>query len=279
MASELATVLTGRHVVVSPLDFKEFLLFKSIEIKDELDLISKKIEIKGALSEWVESGGFPEVVLSEEKKQLLLRYFEDVITRDVEKRHKVRKGEKLKTLAKFYLTNIGNPITFSSLSKFLKISKNTIEKFSTYLEEAYLLFFIKKFSFKEQEKSPRKVYSVDTGLANAIGFRFSENRGRLMENVVALELLRKKSLNPGLEFYYWKDYYKNEVDFVVKEGLDVDQLIQVTYATDKVEERETKSLIKASKELKCKNMIIITRDYEGMVDGIRCLPLWKWLLP
>ena len=65
----------------------------------------------------------------------------------------------------------------------------------------------------------------------------------------------------------------------MKEDLDVDQLIQVTYATDKVEERETKSLIKASKELKCKNMIIITWDYEGMVDGIGCLPLWKWLLP
>lgn len=288
LAGELATVLTGRHldVAVFPLSFKEFLLFKNIEIKDELDLISKKIEIKRALNEYSEFGGFPEVVLSEEKRQLLSRYFEDVVTKDVEKRHKIRKGEKLRNLARFYLTNIANPITFSSLSKFLKISKNTIENFSNYLEEAYALFFVKKFSFsfKEQEKSARKVYAIDPGLSNAIGFRFSENRGKLMENMVAVEILRKKSLNPNLDFYYWKDYQQREVDFVLKEGFEVKQLIQVTYASskDEIEKREIKLLVKASEELKCKKLLIITWDYEDelQVDNkkIKCLPLWKWLL-
>jgi len=288
LAGELATVLTGRHldVTIFPLSFKEFLLFKNIEIKDELDLISKKIEIKRALNEYSEFGGFPEVVLNEEKRQLLSKYFEDVVTKDVEKRYKIRKGEKLRSLTRFYLTNIANPITFSSLSKFLKISKNTIEKFSNYLEDAHALFFVKKFSFsfKEQEKSARKVYAIDPGLSNVIGFRFSENRGKLMENMIAVEILRKKSLNLNLDFYYWKDYQQNEVDFVVKDGFDVKQLIQVTYANskDEIEKREIKSLAKASKELKCKNLLLITWDYEDeiLIDKtkIKCLPIWRWLL-
>ena len=288
LAGELATVLTGRHldVTIFPLSFKEFLLFKNIEIKDELDLISKKIEIKRALNEYSEFGGFPEVVLNEEKRQILSKYFEDVVTRDVEKRYKIRKGEKLRSLTRFYLTNIANPITFSSLSEFLKVSKNTIENFSNYLEEAYALFFVKKisFSFKEQEKSARKVYAIDTGLSNAIGFRFSENRGKLMENIVAVEILRKKSLNPNLDFYYWKDYQQNEVDFVLKDGFEIKQLVQVTYANskDEIEKREIKSLVKANKELKCKNLLLITWDYEDEIcinnTKIRCLPIWKWLL-
>lgn len=288
LAGELATVLTGRHldVTIFPLSFKEFLLFKNIEIKDELDLISKKIEIKRALNEYSEFGGFPEVVLNEEKRQLLSKYFEDVVTKDVEKRYKIRKGEKLRSLTRFYLTNIANPITFSSLSKFLKISKNTIEKFSNYLEDAHALFFVKKFSFsfKEQEKSARKVYAIDPGLSNVIGFRFSENRGKLMENMIAVEILRKKSLNLNLDFYYWKDYQQNEVDFVVKDGFDVKQLIQVTYANskDEIEKREIKSLAKASKELKCKNLLLITWDYEDEIltnkTKIKCLPIWRWLL-
>ena len=288
LAGELATVLTGRHldVTIFPLSFKEFLLFKNIEIKDELDLISKKIEIKRALNEYSEFGGFPEVVLNEEKRQLLSKYFEDVVTKDVEKRYKIRKGEKLRSLTRFYLTNIANPITFSSLSKFLKISKNTIEKFSNYLEDAHALFFVKKFSFsfKEQEKSARKVYAIDPGLSTVIGFRFSENRGKLMENMIAVEILRKKSLNLNLDFYYWKDYQQNEVDFVVKDGFDVKQLIQVTYANskDEIEKREIKSLAKASKELKCKNLLLITWDYEDEIltnkTKIKCLPIWRWLL-
>jgi predicted AAA+ superfamily ATPase len=288
LAGELATVLTGRHldIVVFPLSFKEFLLFKNIEIKNELDLISKKIEIKRALNEYSEFGGFPEVILSEEKKQLLLKYFEDIITKDVEKRYKTRRGEKLRSLASFYLTNVSSPITFNSIADFLKISKNTVEKFSNYLEEAYVVFFVKRFSFsfKEQEKSARKVYSIDVGLANAMGFRFSENKGKLMENLVAIEFIRKKTLNPNLEIYYWKDYQQREVDFVLKEGLKVKQLIQVTYASskDEVEKREIEALIKASKELKCKNLLVITWDYEDELKAgnkkIAFIPLWKWLL-
>jgi len=106
----------------------------------------------------------------------------------------------------------------------------------------------------------------------------------LMENIVFLELLRKTNSAPLQEIYYWKDYQQNEVDFVIKEGLDVKQLIQVTYASskDEIEKREIKALLKASEQLKCKNLLVITWDYEDEleVEGktIKCMPLWKWLL-
>ncbi len=292
LAGELATVLTGRHldILVFPLSFKEFLYFRDIEIKDELSLVSQRIEIKRLFSEYLEFGGFPEVALTGDKKQLLLTYFDDMLTKDIEKRYHLKKGEKLRALARFYLTNIANPITFNSLKKSIDTTVNTIEKYSSYLEEAGMIIFVKRFSFKvkEQEKSARKVYSVDTGLANAVGFKFSDNSGKIAENIVAVELKRREAENPDTEVYYWKSVYDEEVDFVIKEGTSVKQLIQVCWDPNEymVKEREIKAMIKAVADLRCKNLLVITGDYEGkekiMAKGksheILFVPLWKWLL-
>jgi predicted AAA+ superfamily ATPase len=288
LSGELATLLTGRHldVVVFPLSFREFLGFKGTEIKDQLDLVSKRIELRSCFPEYLEWGGFPEVVLSPEKKSLLLTYIDDVIAKDIEQRYEIRRSEKLRSLVRFYLSNISNPITFNSLRKFLDLSVDTIEKFSSYLEEANLIFFLKRFSFtvKEQEKSPRKVYAIDVGLANAFGFKFSENKGLAVENLVALELKRKQALNPLLEVYYWKNLQQEEVDFVVKEGLEVKQLIQVCVDVSRIKtkERELRSMCKALEEFKLGEGLVITEDYEAEeeVKGkkIKFIPVWRWLL-
>lgn len=292
LAGELATVLTGRHldIRVFPLCFKEFLYFMDIEIKGALDLVSRRIEVKRLFSEYLEFGGFPEVVLTGDKKQLLLTYFDDILTKDIEKRYRLKKSEKLRALSKFYLTNISNTITFNSLKKALDTTVNTIEKYSSYLEEAGMIIFVKRFSFKvkEQEKSARKVYSVDTGLANAVGFKFSSNFGRTAENIVAVELKRRQAEDSNSEVYYWKSVYDEEVDFVLKEGTTVKQLIQVCWDIDeyKVKEREIKALMKAEDELRCRNLLVITGDYEGkervVAKGksydIAYVPVWKWLL-
>src|SRR3989338_814596 len=287
LTGELASILTGRHldVFIFPLSFREFLHFKSIKIEDKLDLIAKKIEIKRALSQYIEYGGFPEVVLSNEKKQLLLTYFDDILTKDIEKRYKLKETEKLRALARFYLTNISNTITFNSIKQFLDTTTNTIQKFSSYLEEVNMLFFVKRFSFKvkEQEKSARKLYAADVGLANAVGFRFSSNLGRIAENLVAIELRREERLG-NMEIYYWQDIQKREVDFIVKKEQKIRQLIQVCWNINeyKTKEREIKALLKASKELKCKNMLVITEDKEGEENignkKVKYFPLWKWLL-
>lgn len=288
ISKELATTLTGRHLDlrVFPLGFREFLEFKKINAGDPLDLINKKIELRRAFREYSRYGGFPEVVLSEAKDGILASYFEDVLTKDVVKRFSIKKINKIEALAKFYLTNISNSITFRSLGITLKISKDTAEKYSYYLENAFLFFFIKRFSFsvKEQDNSPKKVYSLDIGLSNAMGFRFSENLGKIMENIVAIELLRRASQKPPTEIYYWKDLTGREVDFVVKEGIETKELIQVTYVSskDEIAKRETDALVNAMKELKLNKGSILTDDLEGeeKFDGfvIKYVPLWKWLL-
>ncbi len=288
LSGELATVLTGRHldIVVFPLSFKEFLQFENLEIKSELDKVAKKTELNQLFNKYLEFGGFPEVVLSSEKKQLLLTYFEDILIKDIEKRFKLRKREKLRALARFYLTNISGKISFNSVKKFLEITTNTAEKFSSYLEEANTVFFVKKFSFKtkEQEKAARKVYCVDVGLANAVGFKFSANLGKALENIVAIELKKKESTDPNTKTYYWGNPLHEEVDFAVKKGNSIEQLIQVCWNPNeyKTKERETKALIKASKELKCSKLLVITSNYKGeeKIKGkkIKFTPITDWLL-
>jgi len=222
----------------------------------------------------------------QKKNQILLNYFEDILNKDIIKRFKIRKIEQLNNLAEFYLSNISSLVTFSSLENSLKFSADTIEKFSGYLEDAYILFFLKRFSFKikEQQKSPRKVYAVDTGLANTIGFRFTQNLGRLAENLVFLELKRKEILQPQLELYYWKDVHHREVDFLIKKSLRVEELIQVCWdvTESRTKNREIRTLLKAMDEFRLKRGLVITEDFELEEDfngkKIKYTPLWKWFL-
>lgn len=288
LSKELSTLLTGRHIdiTVFPLSFREFLFFNNIELKEELDVINKKIEINRLLKEYFEFGSFPEVVLNTQKEEILLSYFDDIVNKDLVKRYRIRKPEKLKNLIMFYLSNISSQISFNTLKNHLLISTGTVENFSNYLETVYLTFFLKRFSFKikEQEKSPRKVYAIDSGLSNIVGFRFSQNIGKIAENLVFLELLRKKAENPKIELYYWKNQRHQEVDFVIKEGFRIKNLIQVSWDINKLntKKREINSLLKALEEIKLKEGTIITEDYEGeeYIKGkkIKYLPLWKWLL-
>jgi len=288
LAGELATVLTGRHLdlVVFPLNFQEFLGFNGLIITNQLELIGKKVEIQRWWSEYCDWGGFPEVVISSQKKELLLTYFDDIITKDIEKRYVLKKSEKIRSLARFYFTNLSNPITFNSLTTMIDTTVSTIEKYSSYLEEAHLLFFIKRFSYKvrEQEKSPRKVYIIDVGLAKAVGFKSTDNFGNLAENIVALELRRRALEHQDWEIYYWKSLRQEEVDFLIKEGLAYKQLIQVCWnlEQEKTKKREIAALLKASAELACHDLLIITENKEEqeVVENkiITYLPLWKWLL-
>lgn len=288
LSRELGTLLTGRHLdaTIFPLSFREFLAFNHILLKDKLDIVQLKIEIKGLLRKYLEFGSFPEVGLSDAKKEILLNYFEDLVNKDLLRRFKIRKPQELKALVKYYLSNTATLTTFNSLEKFLKISATTIEKFSNYLEQVYLIFFLKRFSFKvrEQEKNPKKVYAIDTGLSNSVGFKFSENIGRLAENIVFLELRRGLAFHPERELYYWKDIHHREVDFVIKEGTKITELIQVSWNVEdsRTKERELRSLVKAMHELNVEHATVVTEDYEGEEEfkgqTIQFIPLWKWLL-
>ena len=288
LSEEYSTLLAGRHVdmEIFPLCFTEFLEFKGVSIRSRIEMIKFRHRIRKLLDEYLEFGGFPKVVLIEEdkgKEELLNNYFRDILIKDVQRRFKVRETVKLEELAKYYLTNISTLQSFNRARKWLDLSLDTVERYSKYFAIARLLFFVPKFSFslKEQILNPKKVYCMDPGLRNIVSFKFSEDSGRIAENVVFLNLLFR---NSDREIYYWRDKRGREVDFVLKRGLKIERLIQVTYVSseEEVDVREKKALLKASEELNCEDMQVITRDYEAEEDfegkKIKFRPLWKWLV-
>lgn len=289
LSGELATHLTGRYIdfTLYPFSFIEFLSFKD-KIPKKEDFYSTKIisELKNTLIEYLSHGGFPEVYKF--GKTILIKTYEDILQKDILLRYKIKNKTTFKELTKYLITNSSNEITYRKLKNIISIKNvHTIKNYIDYLSTAYLLFTIERFSFKlkNQTIAPKKIYCIDTGIINSVSFKFSENIGKFIENLVAIELLRRKSYwYTDSEVYYWKDHQQREVDFVLKKGSKVEQLIQVVYASDsnEVKDREYISLVKASEELRCNNLLIITWDFEGEKTKnkkkIIFIPLYKWLL-
>lgn len=285
LSGELSTHLTGRYLdtILFPFSFKEFLKLR--ELKENKAYTTKeKAEIMKLLREYLEIGGFPEAYKF--GKGMISRIYEDILTKDILLRYNINKKEEIKKLAKYLITNSSEEITYSKLARIFNVKHvSTISNWISYFENAFLIFKLERFDFKLKQQfiAPKKVYCIDSGLMNSIGFKFSENKGKVIENEVALELQRKKT-KENFEVYYWKDYQQNEVDFVIKKDKKIKQLIQVSYINSKEEirEREVNALLKASKELRCKNLIIITWDYELKKSfggkNIGFVPLWKWLI-
>ncbi|MEW6685698.1 MAG: ATP-binding protein [Candidatus Edwardsbacteria bacterium] len=294
-SKEIPTELRGRffEVKVFPLTFNEFLTFRnlSFDLKVVDYVADEKTRLLKALDEYLRYGAMPEVVLSNitMKSEIINSYYQTVVRRDIIERNKVENEEALKALLRLLLNSTSYSI--SKLHHTLKslnypVGKATLQKYLSYIENAYFMFSVPIFSYKikNQLQYPRKVYFIDTGFINRISTKFSNDYGRLYENIVAITLLRDTQ---DKEIYHWKQN-NEEVDFVVKQDIKVKQLIQVCYDITDVEtkKRETRALIRASQELKCKNLLVITEDYEadtkiswfGTSRKIRFIPLWKWLL-
>ncbi|MFQ6121392.1 MAG: ATP-binding protein, partial [Methanosarcinales archaeon] len=223
LSSEYSTVLAGRHLdlEVFTLDFKEFLAFRGVKVKNRLEVLKKQKEIKRLLKEYLRFGGFPEVVLTKnesEKKKLLETYYRDIVIIDITTRFNIREIEKLENLTKIYISNLSTLQSFNKLKNIVNLSLDSVERFSKYLNLVRLLFFVPKFSYslKSQILNPKKVYCHDLGFFRVIGFKFSENFGKIMENLVFLELFKKGIINPNIEIFYWKNAQGKEVDFVLK---------------------------------------------------------------
>ncbi|MGC8935614.1 MAG: ATP-binding protein [Thermoproteota archaeon] len=297
-SKEVATALRGRSIdfTIFPFSFREFLKAKKVELEniEVLSYLEERGKILRLTEEYVNFGGYPKVVLTEDtetKEMILKAYYDAVFYKDLVERYKVD-PVLLDTFLRYAISCFAKLVSISKVYNYLKTlglkcSKSTLIKFLKYSEEAFFLFPVEVFSYsiKSRKQYPKKLYVVDNGIVRVIYHDAEKNFSRLMENTVALELMRRKSLKT--EIFYWKEYGKrdgNEVDFVVREGMEVKRLIQVTYASSKeeIEKREVKSLIKASEELRCNELLVITWDYEGDLEAenrrIKCLPLWKWLL-
>ncbi len=282
LSGELSTVLTGRYIdiLLYPFSFREYLKYKDVKIGEILSTAKIAI-IKKHLRDYIEEGGFPERYLF--GREILVRIYGDIIERDIMRRIGVRKKIAMKEFSRYLFSHIAREFTYRKIANILDVKDlHTLRNWMGGIENAYLGFVLNRYSpkLKQQFIAPRKFYSIDTGLTRAIAFRISEDIGRTMENVVVIELMRRKSYwYKEWEIYYWKDHQGREVDFVVKEGNRVSELIQVTYASgiDEIERREIKALEKAAEELKCKRKTVITWDYEEEGE-IKFIPLWKWLL-
>src|SRR3989344_2440590 len=239
LKKEYSTLLTGRNLTfeVFPLSFKEYLLFEDISIK-KIVLDRTKHKIINYLRKYISLGGFPGIFFSPEryKINILEQYFDDILYKDIIDRFNLN-SQKAKDLALFLIFNL--------------------EHFS--------------YSFKEQKTLASKIYCIDNGLRNAVSFKFSKDEGKLVENMVFIELMRRDK-----DVYYWK--CKGEVDFIVKNNDQSLTAINVSY-TDEIDEREIRGLLEFKKGFnKTKDLILITKDLEKKEKGINFIPLWRWLL-
>jgi len=286
---KLASILTGRKITYElfPLSFKDFLKFKKIN----KGYFTKK-EQEALIREYIEFGSFPLTVLTDEieqKKYFLQEVYDDIVTKDIMFRYKLREEAILRKVAYLTMSNFSSHVSIRKIRNSLKnimkssISPSTLSYYLEYFERSslFLFFPILSYKIKEQMQYPKKVYCIDTGLINSVIPKFSENIGRLFENIVAIELRRRAKKEK--EIYYWKDS-KGEVDFVIKTGLKPSALIQVCYNIDdkKTKEHEIQALLRAMQEFKLKEGLVITENYEAeeKIKGkkIKFMPLWKWLL-
>ena len=288
LSKELATHLTGRHIAIEiyPFSFREYL--KAIDFQEDIKTTKGESLLNREFNNYIESGGFPEIVVEKENPGIYLReLYRKIVERDIINRYNISYKKTFREIAMTLISNPGRSISYNRLKNQFNLgSEHTVKNYISYLEEAYLVFLLSKFSYKpvEIEKSKKKVYAIDSGLIKNLSISFKESIGHVYENIVAIELFRQKSFNQNKEIYYWKNQLHEEVDFVIQQGLKINQLIQVCYKIDDYDtkKREVRALIKASQELKCNNLLIITRDYESKekIDGkeIVYIPLWKWLL-
>jgi len=287
LSREIATSLRGRTLTYTllPFSFSEYLKAKNIPTQ----VLSKDDEalIKKELMEYLQFGGFPEVVLEKEKEKILKEFYDLTLFKDIIERHNLRNISLAKFLLSFFAQNFSCEISVNKILNFFKsqgkkFGRNTLYDYIDKIQDTVAIFFVNRYSEKiyTRESWPKKIYLADTGISRVV--RFSTDTGRLMENAVFLELLRRTNIHPLMEIYFLRVNNK-EIDFVVKEGMKM-SLIQVCYEIEdlKTREREIKSLLKGSEELKCNDLQIITWDYEGEEKfnglSIRFIPLWKWLI-
>ncbi|MCK9632696.1 MAG: ATP-binding protein [Methanoregula sp.] len=284
LSAELSTHLTGRYLqtVILPFSFGEYLRLTPHELTTQ--------EKVSALTEYAEGGGYPEPLVKKfPSREYLATLFDSIVYKDIVKRFRIRSVQGIEDLSLYLLSNIASEYSYGSLARVTRSkSAMTVQKYLGYLEEAFLFFSLSRFSFKvrEQVAANKKIYCTDTGFVAAKAFRFSENRGKLYENLVAIALWKLR-LQGSASVFYWKNARQEEVDFVMQQDGRVTALIQVCadLQDEKTRSREVRALLKASRELHCDNLVILsereekteTAEWFGMQGMVRYVPLWKWL--
>ncbi len=287
LSNEMASLLTGRYIQINimPFSYKEFTDFINLPYK--YNTPKEKANMQIAANDYLINGGFPETVKQRSiTKDYLSLLFDSILLKDVARRYKIRHSDTLYNLANYLLANFCNPISFNDLAKDLDLgSTHTAQKYCKYLAEPYLFYYLPRFNskLKLMQKAPQKIYVVDNGFVFARSFNVSENLGRLLENLVFTELLRRNFI-VGQTVFYYKTKNDKEIDFVCRKNHKVTQLLQVCFdiSNEKTRKREISALLEAADELSCNNVKIISFEQEFSLTGkslqIDVVPISKWLL-
>ncbi len=278
LSAELGTHLTGRYAKITlyPFSFRECLRFRSIGT-DRIT-VKKKAAILAEFDRYLAGGGFPEY-LKYGDPEYLKRIYDDILFRDIISRFGIREIKGFRQLAHYIFTNTANAASYNALKNTLGIkSVVSVRDYVGFLEEAYLIFEIFRydFSLKKQYVNEKKLYCIDTGLRNAVAFRFSEDRGRILENLVFIELLRQ-----GKTVYFFKN--PRECDFIMEERGKIIAAIQVCFDLSRENrDREISGLTGAMTMHDLAEGIILTYHQEETIrldtGVIHVLPVWKWLI-
>ena len=271
LSSEMATVLTGKYLQVEMLPFslEEFFDWNKLDLH-----MLKPEDITNSFvltDDYLRNGGYPEVVASRQlTRSYLDTLFDSIIWKDVAKRHNVRNVTDLNNLAMYLVSNFCNPVSANDLTTELGFSSvNTTKKYMDYFNEPYLFYYLSRYNNKLtlMKKAPRKVYVVDNGFVASKAFSVSDNLGRLLENQVFIELVRR-GYDVERTMFYYRSRNDKEVDFVLRKGAHTDRLVQVCYdmRNPKTEKREVDSIVECAGELKCDNLVIVTNNDKRTIE-------------
>jgi len=289
LSKELGSVLTGRYLsqIVLPFSFKEYLVSEKVDFITNTDFIPEQKGImQHKLDKYLRMGGFPDIVVNDISPDIYLdSLWSAVILKDIVQRYSIRDTDRIRELSAYLISLYTSEFSYSKLKNILGFnSKTTLQKYLYYLEESYLFFVLNRFSYKQKEqiKTPRKIFVVDNGLVVQKDIRSSEDSGKLLENAVFLELLRR-GYKANQSLFYYKTRNMKEVDFITRKGIKIERLYQVTYRLDvHNEERECNALVEAAGELDCKDLVVITWNREEVLNykglDIKLIPAWKFFI-
>ncbi|ABO35435.1 conserved hypothetical protein [Methanococcus maripaludis C5] len=289
LSKEIATQLRGRSlsVEVFPLSFKEYIDFKKITLTDVLTE-QEHANILNNLENYLNYGGFPEIVLEEENREDILKnYLDMVVYKDIIERYNVKNTDSLRLFLKFLINSNTKKVSINKLANHFKsmgvsVSKNTLYEYLSHLNDSYVIFPLKKYAYslKESSLSLMKSYVIDNGFIKMYDFKNSSDIGKYLENAVFIEL-RRRGLVENQELFYYEDDI-GEVDFLVKQNEHVSKLINVCYNLNfENYDREIKKLVKIGKKIKCNELYLVTFDLEKEIteDGVlvKAIPFWKFV--
>ena len=284
LSNELTTHLTGRHhkITLFPFSFEEYARMRQL---DTQALTTKgQAAVKRELNTYLMNGGLPELLTEKDSQGYIMALLEAIIKRDITLRFKVRYPEVLQRLATYLIDNFAQEYNATTIAELLGVSDHTIDTYCGYLQEAFLLLVLKKFSYKSRERiRDSKIYVIDNAfISNRTNTFSTENLGWRLENAIYIELLHRASKRFADVFYYRDRTF--EIDFIVAKDGVVEELYQVCYdmTNEKTRKREVNSLLQGATKFHCSNLTILTFDeQETITEGdytIQVKSASQWLL-